>query len=238
MDNKLNITVENGVKTLFIGQALTPKEALQFEASGDINAVKTFLEKRNVSNAFQGFNKDYSVIIFNKEKLSIQLFINPNDELATIINAKGEYSNELQEFGINQNKMFNWDQLIKILRFNRRFFPNKEENANLLRAYQSFTATVNKQIENTSDLRGNKIQALNKQIKTDLPESFVISIPIFKNSVPVSFPVEICIEETDAGVRFWFESIELSELLELRVDEIFREQLEYFEALGIPVIQK
>lgn len=45
MDNKLNITVENGVKTLFIGQALTPKEAQQFEASGDINAVKTFLEK-------------------------------------------------------------------------------------------------------------------------------------------------------------------------------------------------
>ena len=41
-------------------------------------------------------------------------------------------------------------------------------------------------------------------------------------------------EETDAGKIFSFESIELSELLELRVDEIFgKEQLEYFEALGI-----
>lgn len=231
---KFNITSENETTTILVGKANTPDLPQKVVLKGDFTAVSNFMKvKNNDANDFQTISKQGSIVICDKENLTIQLFTDPNDKNATEITGKAEFSKELQMFGINESKFFNREQLIKLFRFNRRFFPNKEENANLLMTYQNFTATVNKNIQEDSDLRGNKNNQFQKKVNTSLPENFVIEVPIFKGEKAVSFPVEICMEDYDSGIRFWFESVELSELVATKTDELFNRELKSVEGLAI-----
>lgn len=234
MKPELNLTVSGKESTILIGTANTPLLPVKLEISGNFSSVGNFLKvKKSDANEFQEILTENAIVTCDYDSLTIKLETNPNDEYATVVVGKGEYSNELKEFGINQGKFFTRESLIKILRYNRRFFPNKEENAKLLSSYQNFTASVKKDISDNSDLRGNAARSFNKQIKTDIAENFVISIPIFKGESPLTFPVEICIEENDSGVRFWFESVELAELLEVKKEELFNRELQYCEGLAI-----
>lgn len=213
--------------TLLIGKANTPKEPTKLVVTGDFSAVSNYLKVKKASaNNFQMVSPERTIVLCDKENITIDLFTDPNDPDATEIRGKAEFSKELQDFGINNAKFFTREQLIKLIRFNRRFFHNKEENANLLSAYQSFTASVNKNIQEESDLRGNKNNQFQKKVNTSLPESFVLDIPIFKGEPAVSFLVEICMEDYDNGIRFWFESVDLAELIATKTDELFARELE------------
>ena len=229
---KVNVSTDNGI--VLIGKANTPKEPQSINIQGDFTAVGNYLRIKNkTANSLQEIKPENSIVICDFENLTIQLQTNPNDVLATIITGKAEFSKEYKDFGINQAKFFNREQLIKLFRFNRRYFPNKEENANLLGAYQNFVASVNKNIADNSDQRGNQSRQFNKTVKTDLPEHFVVEIPVFKGEQPVSFPVEICIEDNDSGVRFWFESVELDELIQAKKEEMFKRELSECQDLAI-----
>lgn len=230
----LNLTVSGTESTILIGTANTPTLPEKLKISGNFTSVGNFIRiKKENANSFQKILTENAIVTCDFDNLTIKLETNPNDIYATVVVGSAEYSNELKEFGINQNKFFTRDSLIKILRYNRRFFPNKEENAKLLSSYQNFTASVKKDITDNSNLRGNVARSFNKEIKTDIAENFVLEIPIFKGEPPVSFPVEICLEENDSGVRFWFESVELAELLEIKKEELFRRELEHCEGLAI-----
>ncbi len=231
---ELNLNVSGTESTILIGTANTPDLPEKLSIAGNFASVGNFLKvKKKNANGFQEILTENAIVTCDFDNLWIKLETNPNDIYATEVIGKADYSNELKEFGVNQGKFFNRESLIKILRYNRRFFPNKEENAKLLSSYQNFTATVNKNISENSDLRGNATKFHGKQIKTDIAESFVLEIPIFKGEKPVSFPVEICIEENDSGVRFWFESVELAELLEIKKEELFNRELQHCEGLAI-----
>lgn len=224
---KVNIATEGAETTLLIGKANTPKEPTKLVVSGDFSAVSNYLKVKSKSaNSFQAVSPERTIVICDKEKLTIELLTDPNDPDATEIRGKAEFSKELNTFGINEAKYFTREQLIKLIRFNRRFFPNKEENANLLSAYQNFSASVNKNIQEESDLRGNRNNQFQKKVNTSLPENFVLEVPIFKGEKPVTFPVEICMEDYDAGMRFWFESVTLSEMIAEKTDELFDRELE------------
>lgn len=231
---KVNIATEGAETTLLIGKANTPKEPTKLVVNGDFSSVSNYLKVKSKSaSSFQFVSPERTIVICDKEKLTISLLTDPNDPDAAEVNGKAEFSKELIEFGVNQNKFFTKEQLVKIIRYNRRFFPNKLENADLLAAYQNFTASVNKKIQDNSDLRGNHDNHFKKTVKTDLPENFVLEIPIFKGEKAVSFPVEICMEDYDSGIRFWFESVDLAELIATKTDEIFERELKSCEDFAI-----
>lgn len=45
--------------------------------------------------------------------------------------------------------------------------------------------------------------------------------------------MEICLDVTEGSARFWFESVELHELIQKRLDEIFEEELARMEGLVV-----
>lgn len=234
---KVNFTPEGQTGVLLIGTALTPKEPVKLVINGNFTAVSSYINgKKNDANTYQEILSESAIVTCDEENLTIKLETNPNDVYGTVVTGTAELSEELSLFGINQTKFFNREQLVKIFRFNRRFFPNREEHQKLIMSYQSFKASVSKELSVESDQRGNRANHSSKMVKTDLPESFVISIPLFKGYDPVTFPVEICIEENDSGCRFWFESIDLAEILETKKKEMFSNELNYCE--GLTVIYK
>jgi hypothetical protein len=237
MEN-LTLKVENASNEIIIreGTALPQVAPKKIVVSGDFKTVSSFIEKRklvgfdgvmqNGDPGLQTINADRVLVTVDKEKLSILLQLDPESEYGTEITAKLAFTPELEQFFINKNKLFNREELIKLIRFNKIWFADAEAHDKLLKAYQAFTATVNANIGKTSDTRGNVDNSYKKTVETNVPDSFVLNIPIFKGMDKRRFRVEIAIDSTDASTKFWFESVELNDIIQIESQAILEKELE------------
>lgn len=213
------------------GQALPPVAPKKIVINGDIKTVSSFIEKRKtlaiagISGA-QFIEPTRALVTVDKENLSIILQLDPESQYGTEVTAKLSYTPELEQFCINKNKLFNREELIKLIRFNKIWFADAEAHDKLLKAYQAFTATVNANIGKTSDTRGNVDNSYKKTVETNVPDSFVLNIPIFKGQDKRRFRVEIAIDSTDASTKFWMESVELNDIIQIESEAILKKELE------------
>lgn len=227
---ELTLKMENtqGNVNIRTGQALPLREPQKIAISGDINTVRVFAQKRLVSQELAGLQAvltDKSVIYTDKAKREIKLAIDPENYYGATVTGTLELTDDLKGFDINSQSLMNREKLVKLLKFSKRFFDSPEVHLNVLTAYSAFKATSTTQHENSNDQRGNKTVVMDKKVNSNLPESFVLNMPIFKGMPNERFMVEVCLEVTDAGAHFWFESPELVELIAKRTDEIFTDQL-------------
>lgn len=214
------------------GQALPPVAPKKIIISGDIKTVSSFIAKRKPANSqlqadpgLQTINPDRALVTVDKEKLTILLQLDPENEYGTEVTAKLAFTPEIEQFCINKNKLFIREELIKLIRFNKIWFADPEAHDKLLKGYQSFTAEVNAKIGKDSDTRGNVDNSYKKTVNTSVPDSFVLNIPIFKGQDKRKFRVEIAIDATDASTRFWFESVELNDIIQIESEAILQEEL-------------
>lgn len=232
MEN-FHLKVENAGNEIIIreGEALPPVAPKKIVIAGDIKTVRSFVDKRTSPNdgdsmGLQAINPDRALVTVDKAALSIKLELDPENEYGTEVTAKLAYTPELEQFFINKNKLFNREELIKLIRFNKIWFADPEAHDKLLKAYQAFTATVNANIGKTSDTRGNVDNTYKKTVETNVPDSFVLNIPIFKGQDKRRFRVEIAIDSTDASTKFWFESVELNDIIQIESQAILEGELE------------
>lgn len=236
MEN-LTVKVDGETKELIFreGTAAPSKEPLVVNISGDINTVTEFLKKRKDNNGvgLQKVDPNSAVIIVDETEMYIKLLLDPENPYGATITGKLEFTPELKQLKINGSETFTREQLIKLIRFNSILFPDKDKHEQLLKAYQAFTVSAHINASTTTDTRGNKNLSLDKKLDTNLPNDFILRMPIFRGQGPETFRVEIAMDSTDASVRFWFESVELNNLIEQRKIEIFQERVQKFEHLVI-----
>lgn len=226
----------NPVLTILEGKALELKHPEKIKISGDINSISAFLKARPDGFSRQNVDKSRAVITVDKDAMTILLELDPEDPFGATVLGTLELSSELKIFHINQSKTFKREELVQLLRFNRLAFDNKEQHEKLLQSYMAFSATANADLTASGDNRGNKGSSYKKGVSTNIPTEFTLLIPVFKGKKPVRFRVEICIDVTDGGARFWFESTELYELIETEKEIIFNEELKHCE--GFVIINK
>jgi hypothetical protein len=227
------------------GKALELREPLVITIAGDIYTVKNYVEKRYLKSDpltpeqreaikepdynLQQFYKDTAVVTFDKSNLSISLHVSPQHFYGPKVVGKMEMSDEIKPFYINTDKMFNREQLVKLIRFNKRFFSDAATHESVLSAFQNLSLTGNTDLKQASDTRGNKAAAFSKSLNTsNIPTTFYLFMPIYKGMAAVKFLVEICLDSSDASIGFWFESVELKEVQDKTVDTIFEEQKKEF----------
>jgi len=234
MEN-LTVKVEGDQKELILreGQAEPIRVPRKIKIDGDINTVKEYLSKRmNIASLgmqLQYINKGTSIITVDEEKMFILLELDPNDELATVVNAKLEFTTYLDQWNINGKKTFTRKELLDILKYAKLMFDDPDQYETVYKAYQVFDFQAMISASQEDDKRGNRSASVKKEIKTNLPADFILRIPIFKGQGPETFRVEVCYDTTDASIKFWFESVELFNLIEQRKIEIFAEQLAPFQ---------
>lgn len=235
MKNEITVITDgpNPTVTILEGMALDPKYPNRIQITGNINAISSFLKKRNDGFDLQKVEQSKAVVEVDKENMTIALSLDPQNPFGTVITGVLELSPELKVFNINTNKTFNREELVKLIRFNRLAFDNKDEHDKVLKAYMAFQAKTAGEIGSASDTRGNKSSSFNKSVDSNIPAEFKLLIPIFKGQQPLIFRVEICLDVTDASARFWFESTELKELIETQRDIIFNEELKSCEQFVI-----
>ncbi len=221
------------------GEALPMQEPDRILINGDIHTVETFLNTRFINHlenkgiGRQEVNINKAVITIDKDRGEISLELDPEDHYGSEISAKLEPSIELQSFHINGTYEFNQEKLVELIKFSRRYFENPEQHRIIFTAFQKFEASVQTDLKNEKDNRGNINALLSKKVSSQLPLEFKLNIPIFKGMSREVFPVEICFNVTDRGVSFWFESVALEELIEERKNEIFDEMTEAWKEFVI-----
>lgn len=253
MKQEIKLTTSEDQKELIIreGRALELKEPLFINITGDIDTVASFVAKRyqpqslvlktaNTDaaisatllpvNNLQVIDKERAVVTFDKKNLSITLDVNPQDFYGPKVIGKLEVSDELNPFCINEPEgIFSREKLVKLLRFNKRFFSDPLVHDAVLRAFQTLSLSGNTQLNASSDTRGNKAAEFRKTVDSqNIPTTFYLTIPVFKGQEPKKFLVEICLDSSEASVIFWFESVELAELKETIINGIFDEQKKLF----------
>lgn len=225
---------EGNTFTLLQGKALEQKPPEKIIITGDIKTVSNFLRVRKTSGSgLQEVDLSKAVILVDKNDLSITLNLDPENHYGVSLKGKLELSDELLQFHINKNKTFTKEELVKLIKFNKINFDEPTKHSELLLSFQKISSNVNIRANESADDRGNKERAFVKDVTTNTPTEFILNIPIFKNHEAVRFRVEICLDVTEGSVRFWFESVELHELIQSMRDQIFNDQLKDCEGFVI-----
>lgn len=229
-EQNIEVKVENGVKELIIrkGDAapVILPETLVF--IGLIDAPANYFESRK-----HLIGKDKALVTVQRRKNTIILDADPTDAYAANVTGSLMLNQDLSEFQINSGKSFSLVGLTKFLRMRRRFFANPETHAEFMNALLNFKANINKDIERKNDNRGNLKGVVEQTTKTDLPNEFALSMPLFEGDENMKFKVEICYDIRAMEVEFTFESTELQELLEKRRDEILDAEIKRFVGLCV-----
>jgi hypothetical protein len=230
-----SIHIDDSVKEIVIreGKALDPVSPVQVHLQGDITTPSVYFIVRQHT-----LDLDKVVVIFNNEKKRITLLCDPSDSLAASVVGDIEDAKELQQFSINGQKTFSREELVKLIRFNRRFFASRDEAELFYTKLSNFSISANIENRQSSDMRGNKGSHHDKFVKTDLPSTVKFALPIFKNSKTVEFLADVCVDVSETQARFWFESIELDSLLKEEVEAFFSTQKQFFTEAGIVVVNQ
>lgn len=241
MKTEINLASSGDTLVIREGQALPLKEPQIISLSGDINSVGEFLAKRIKEGQATGVGLQavwdvQAVVITDKEASTIELLLDPENFYGAKIKGTLEESKELGIFLINKEHEFSREDLIKLFRFNRLHFSNEEKADALVKSLQKFSGSAYVDLVKEDDTRGNLKASIDKRVNTGIPESFELNIPIYKGQPKEKIEVSICLDIIGTRVSFWFESVQLVELLEQRKDEIFAKQLE--ACSQFPIINK
>lgn len=237
----LKIENANGELILREGQAQEPlplKEPKIITIAGDIHSVANFIRNREAGHSSQEIDKNKALVTVDKNAKSIVLQLDPENYYGATVIAKLEQSKELEQFGINTSSRFNRKQLLDLIRFNRLFFEDKNQHAQVIAGLYKLRIKSETEIEQEKDNRGNKRNLHDVKTVDDggMVKEFNITLPLFKGFSAKNITVEICFEVLNGDVSFWLESIGLKESSDSAIDGIFEDELQSCE--GFVIINK
>lgn len=209
-------------------KVLDPKAPVKMNVNGTINAPFEYLSKR-----IDCINQKDCHIIVNREKITIELVVNEADEYTRgTIAGTLQHHPKFEEFGINTGKVWSPFDFAMFCKMNRAFFADKNANMSLVSACKNFTAKVNNQIERAIQENGNSTDNFAQVVNSNLPESFTISIPIFKGGKKEDLVVETFAKIDGRNVAFVLLSPGAEETLEDLRDKAIDEQLNAIKTIA------
>ncbi len=183
------VVQDNGTITILTGKALTPEavKSVTIKCS-DIKSVYEYLEKGVLNTLFHACD---CIITVNKEEISMGLAIHQTTEHPSHIYGKIEIEPDLDQFHINTGNNWNPFKLADIIRQNKGLFHDNEF-VNLVKQLTSIEAKVQTNVDAKVQLTSaNKRMLVEQIVSSNLPASFKLIVPIFKNTDPVELVVEI-----------------------------------------------
>jgi hypothetical protein len=215
------------------GQAirqLDPKAPVKTKLSGVIGVPVEYLKKRVKTGQF---TQERSCLTVNREEILLSLIINEDDEyLRGQIDGKLDFHPKFIEFGINTGKIWTPTDLGLFFKMNRAFFPDKSVNMKLVTDLMNFTAVVNSKIEKSARESGDRTDNFSQMVNSNLPESFVLNIPIFKGMESETLEVETFAKIDGRAVAFTLFSPGASQTLEEIRDKAIDAQLEQIREIA------
>ena len=227
---KFNITLADGITEIVIreGQAsklIDPKPPVKTNLTGTIGVPLEYIKKRVHTGQF---TQELSHLLVDRENITLTLVISENDEYTRgTVTGKLEYNPKFIEFGINNGKTWTPTELGMFFKMNRTFFSDLSENMKLVNSLMNFAATVNSKIERSANEKGDKTDNFFQIVNSNLPESFLLNIPIFKGMKPETIEVETFAKIDGRSVCFILLSPGANQTLEEIRNSVIDEQLSH-----------
>lgn len=123
---------------------------------------------------------------------------------------------------------------------NRSFFADRAENMKLVTALMNYEGTVNAQVKQGCDAKGNRTDNFSQVVQSNLPESFKLHIPIFKGRPAEDLEVETFASVNGRDIRFILLSPGAEETLESIRDATIDEELDTIKEIvpNIAIIEE
>lgn len=194
--------------------------------TGVISAPGNFIEKRTDQD-----EKDRVHVLFskNQENLFIELVTRENHPLSYRIKGTLEKNPDIAMMRVNTKKTSSVKELSELLKFNRFFFPDKDQNMAIVSNLQKFRVSAQTFIEKEDANRGNEKDIYEiKGAETNIDLTFDLMMPLFKGQPAKKFKVEILYRIRERNVEVWLESAELAELYRAEAEGIIDTELKRF----------
>jgi hypothetical protein len=227
------------IREVGVMNELSVKPPIKPNIEGVINTVTEFLLKRK--NEFDQINEMRSHILVNRDKISITLITNENDEyLKGTICATLAKHPKFEEFGINSGKVWSPAELGMFFKMNRSFFKNKEENMKLVTELMNFKATVDSKIERSLKESGDRTDNFSQVVNSNLPKAFTLRLPLFKGMEAEDIEVETFAQINGREVAFVLLSPGANQAEEEIRDKAIDDQLKEIREIcpGIAIIEQ
>lgn len=215
------------------GEALPLREPVKVVIDGNLDSPARWLEKRQ--ELTQITNKCH--VLVDREGLKVTLQINENAHYGTQISGSLVIAQEFKKFHINDGHSFTLVELAKLFKMNRSFFETKQKAMELVTLLQNFKGKVNKDLESSTDNRGNKKNNFQQAVESNLPEAFMLRLPIFKGVKAEDVECEVYIDPDDWSCQLI--SPDANDIIERYRDEEIKLVVERIEAAlpGVAVIE-
>ena len=235
MENEINVNLPEGIAELTIRKGEAPKvlQPVKIEFSGDITAPGNYFEDRNNRKLFKA---DTAHVRVNKDTAVIVLIEDERSENRTLISGQLKHNDELMALGImplTKGIPYEKSQLVRLFKFNKRFFIDKDVHKKIMEGLATFNYTRTVYGESKDDQKGNFREVYEQKLKQNIQLKFSLKMPLFKGFEEKSFNVEIVPEITDGSTTFFLESVELNELYLEQKEKIINEQIKRFKSLLI-----
>lgn len=175
------------------GEALPALKPVKLDISGIIDTPLRFLKKRVMElDQLKGH------VLVDRENLSIELVIDESDPYlrGTITGRLSEHPT-FKKLGVNSGRYVTTYEMAELIKMNRSAFENRQEAMQLVSALKNFKGKVEKDMEKANDDRGNRKILLHQTVESNVPDSFKISIPLFKGMPKETFEVEVYFNPDD-----------------------------------------
>lgn len=185
------VNLPDGQNTLTLLQGEAPRKLderapVKIDLTGTIDAPLRWLEKR-----VETIDQHKAYIVVNRDNLSIALVFNEDDAYReSKVRGILQMSDIFKQLGINADKAWEPEKLGKFLKLNRTYFPNKEENREVVNALKTFTANVNQDVQRESKENGNRSMVYRQAVDSNIPATFRLRIPIFSGEPATEIVVE------------------------------------------------
>lgn len=211
---------------------LDPKPPIKTDIAGTIGAPVAFLEKRVGELEQHRCN-----VIVNREKVSILLTINEdNAYLVGEVCGKLQFHPKFVAFGINSGKLWQPTELGLFMKMNRSFFADKKANMELVTKFMNFKANVNQQVERSTKQNGGFTDNFGQIVESNMPESFKLTIPLFKGMPAEELEVETFASIDGRDVQISLISAGAECTLESIRDSVIDEQLEKIREIAPEIV--
>ena len=189
---RIEVTAHGNEITVREGEALKLREPQAIVIEGVLDSPLRWLAKRKST-----LNELNCCVIVNREAMEIALLVDEKSHYRDTINGRLEAHPDFKKFGINNGEYLTNFEMAQLFKMNRSCFENQSVAMKLVSELQNFKAKVDKEIESADNNRGDRRLLLAQTVNSNLPESFKLSLHIFKGTPKQTFEVEVYIRPDD-----------------------------------------
>lgn len=215
-----------GEYTILEGLAPAPREykaPKSIKITGTLGAVAQFLQGKK--DTFKP--EEAHLQIFGVGGV-LKLFIgDTNPECMHEITGQLTPSQYLGRFKIGNGHLFSVTELLKMIRENRYFFPDKEGHTKIVGGLQKWHGQIETIMKVENDQKGNNLYSLENKVKTaeNFVSGFTINVPLFEGDIAFNIAVELGIEVQNGTIKIYLHSDDLIEKSIERISYLMAEAL-------------